>query len=76
MAFSRTLTRRRVLVNLRSGTVFTGILWARRGPLLVLRAVEVRAPTANARFVPVDGEIVVERPQVDYIQVLPHGQVG
>jgi len=66
-AYRRSLVRRRVIVNLDSGTTFSGIAWAQRGPLLVLRNVE----TSNAgRSVPVDGEVIVERRRIDYIQVL------
>lgn len=66
-AYRRTAVRRRVLVNLRSGTAFSGVLWAQRGPLLVLRGATVHA---GADATPVDGEIVVERSEVDYIQLL------
>lgn len=66
-AFRRTMVHHRVVVNLDTGRTFSGVLWARRGPLLVLRDVTVHeqglAPAA------VDGEIVVERPRVEFIQV-------
>lgn len=69
-AWRRTAVRRRVVVNL-PDKAFTGVLWAKRGPLLVLRDVQVlegaRAPQS------VDGEVVVERRQVEFIQVLPAG---
>lgn len=69
LAFHRTLVRRRVTVNLLSGRAFAGILWAQRGPLLVLRDVTIHE--RGARPVPVDGEVVVERPSIDFIQVTP-----
>lgn len=66
----RTALRKRVVVNL-PDKAFTGVLWAKRGPLLVLRGVELleagRAPQ------PIDGEIVVERARVEFIQVVPGG---
>lgn len=66
----RTALRRRVVVNL-PDKAFTGVLWAKRGPLLVLRGVELleagRAPQT------VDGEIVIERARVEFIQVLAGG---
>lgn len=67
-AWRRTAVRKRVLVNLTTEKAFRGVLWARRGPLLVLRGAELleagRAP------VPMDGEVVVERHRVDFVQVL------
>lgn len=65
----RSIARRRVILTLLGGQMFTGILWAQRGPLLVLRNAESLAdPT---RPVSVDGELVVERTRVQYMQVLP-----
>jgi len=65
--FRRTLMRKKVIVNLHSGRAFVGILWARRGPLLVLRNVTMHEPGAAAAHV--DGEVVIERDQVEFIQV-------
>lgn len=65
--FRRTLERRNVVVNLRSSRAFVGILWARRGPLIVLRNVTMHEPGAPAA--PVDGEVVIERDQIEFIQV-------
>jgi small nuclear ribonucleoprotein (snRNP)-like protein len=67
LSFHRTLVRHSVVVNLHSGRAFAGILWARRGPLLVLRNVVMHEPGAPPT--PVDGEVVVERRQVAFIQV-------
>jgi hypothetical protein len=69
-AWRRTAVRKRVVVNL-ADKAFSGILWAKRGPLLVLRDVELleagRAPQ------PVDGEVVIERGKVEFTQVLAGG---
>ncbi|GGU52556.1 hypothetical protein [Streptomyces lavendofoliae] len=69
-AWRRTAVRKRVVVNL-ADKAFSGILWAKRGPLLVLRDVELleagRAPQ------PMDGEVVVERAKVEFTQVLTGG---
>jgi hypothetical protein len=70
-AFRRTVTRRRVIVNLVSGTAFSGVLWAKRGPLLVMR--DVAHLEAARDPIPMDGEVVVERTRVEYIQVLVAG---
>jgi hypothetical protein len=70
-AWRRTAVRKRVIVNL-PDKAFRAILWAKRGPLLVLRDVELleagRAPQA------VDGEVVVERTRVEFVQVLAGGE--
>jgi hypothetical protein len=69
-AWRRTAVRKRVVINL-ADKAFSGILWAKRGPLLVLRDVELleagRAPQ------PVDGEVVIERARIEFTQVLAGG---
>ncbi|MGW4641815.1 hypothetical protein ACWEN6_25075 [Sphaerisporangium sp. NPDC004334] len=69
-AFWRTMARRRVVVSLVDGTAFTGIIWARRGPLLVLRDAQLLAADGPTG---VDGEVVIERSRVSWVQVLPGG---
>lgn len=62
----RTAVRKRVVVNL-TDKAFAGVLWAKRGPLLVLRdAVLMQHGAADT---PMDGEVVVERSKVEFIQV-------
>ncbi|MEV5851414.1 MULTISPECIES: hypothetical protein [Streptomyces] len=63
----RTAVRRRVVVNL-ADKAFSAVLWAKRGPLLVLRDVELLEAGRAAQ--PVDGEVIVERARVEFIQVL------
>lgn len=66
--WSRWPVRDRVLVNLDDGRAFDGILYAKRGPLLVLvdaRLIEPSAPEPVA----VDGQVVIERTRVSFIQV-------
>ena len=63
----RTAVRRRVVVNL-ADRAFAGILWAQRGPLLVLRDAQLLEPGAQPQ--PVDGELVVERLRVEWVQVV------
>jgi hypothetical protein len=67
MAFRRTYLHRRVVLNLTTGRSFTGVLWAKRGPLLVLRDAAMRD---SGQSFPLDGEIVVERHRVEFVQVL------
>ncbi|MBD9703383.1 hypothetical protein IHE56_15095 [Streptomyces sp. ID01-12c] len=69
-AWRRTAVRKRVVVNL-ADKAFTGILWAKRGPLLILRNAELLEAGRPAQ--PVDGEIVVERSKVEFTQVLAGG---
>lgn len=60
---------KRVLVNLDDGRAFTGILYSRRGPLLILREAKLIEPGADPAAV--DGEVLIERPRVLFIQVQP-----
>ncbi|MEU0808788.1 hypothetical protein [Streptomyces sp. NPDC005970] len=69
-AWRRTAVRKRVVVNL-AERAFRGVLWAKRGPLLVLRDVDLLEAGREPQRV--DGEIVVERSQVEFIQVLAGG---
>lgn len=62
----RTVERRQVIV-VTGETSIRGLLWARRGPLLVIRD----AVIMRGQPVPADGEIVIERRHVDWMQVLP-----
>jgi hypothetical protein len=65
----RLLITRRVVVNLLSGDAIRGVLLRKRGPLLVVADCEVFPSSGDSAKV--DGEIVVERSQVSFIQVLP-----
>jgi hypothetical protein len=66
----RTALRRRVVVNL-ADKAFTGVLWAKRGPLLVLRdAALLEAGRDPQRM---DGDVVIERTRVEFMQVLTSG---
>lgn len=65
-AWQRTCVRKRVVVNL-ADQAFSGVLYARRGPLLVLRDAQLLTPAGPPQ--PVDGEVVIERSRVQFIQV-------
>lgn len=67
-AWRRTALRRQVVVNLPE-RAFSGVLYAKRGPLLVLRNVQVHEPGAQPQST--DGEVVIERSRVEYIVVVP-----
>lgn len=68
----RWLTRypclKRVIVNTRTDRAFRGVLWARRRGYLVLRNAELLK--ARGETVPVDGEVMIEAANVDFMQVL------
>ncbi len=61
------MQRRRVMVVLVDDKVVEGILYARRGPLLVLRNASVHHA---GQVVPADGELIIERARVAWVQVL------
>ena len=63
----RLARRRRVVVVLESGVSVEGVLWRTAGPLLVLRDATIHAEATS----PVAGEVVIERHQVQWLQVLP-----
>lgn len=69
-AWRRTAVRKRVVVNL-ADKAFSGVLWAKRGPLLVLRDAELME--AGRQPQRVDGEVVIERAKVEFTQVLAGG---
>lgn len=61
-------TLRTVIVNLKGGKAFRGVVWQRRGDWLVLRNAELlqdgQKPTA------IDGETAVLVADVEFLQVL------
>lgn len=63
--------RRKVLVTLKSEDAFAGVLYATDREALVLREAEALAYGARKTNVPVEGELVVLRADVAYLQVLP-----
>lgn len=63
----RTALRRRVLVNLAGDKAMRGILWQRRGRLVVLRDVTLIEP--GAQPVDLDGEVVLDRGRIEWVQV-------
>jgi len=60
--------RARVLVALVDGKALRGVLWARRGRLLVLRdATLIETGTAP---VDMDGDVLVDRDRVEFVQAV------
>lgn len=64
----RSLVRRGCIVTLKSGEAFRGVLWARDAHVFVLRNAEALGIGEERRAVPVDGEVVILRPDVAYLQ--------
>jgi hypothetical protein len=62
--------RRRCIVNLRGDGIDTieGVLWTRRGRWLVLK--DARLLHRDDPPVPADGEILIDRDQINFLQVL------
>lgn len=69
MTLSRWPLRSRVLVNMKDGRAFDAVLYAKRGPLLELADARMLAPGAEP--VEIDGRVLIERPNVAFIQVRP-----
>ncbi|MFC5992940.1 hypothetical protein ACFQE5_01795 [Pseudonocardia hispaniensis] len=63
---TRTAVRRRVLVNLIGGQAIDGVLWARRGRMLILR--DAKLLEQGVEPVPMDGEVIIDRQQIDFVQ--------
>lgn len=64
----RSLTSRRVVVNLKTGRALDGLLVRRRADLLFLRNATALEPGAEP--MPLDGEAVVARADIDFIQAV------
>jgi hypothetical protein len=60
--------RKTGIVNLISGTSFRGVIWQVAGTWLVIRNVEMLRN--NGDVTAVDGEVVVSRDHVDFIQLV------
>jgi hypothetical protein len=63
----RRLQRHDVLVNLKSGKAFRGILWTLGARYVVLRQAQLMH---EGHTVPIDGEVIVERRDVEFYQVV------
>lgn len=69
--FRRYPELRQVLVNLKSGTAFRGVVFQRKGDYLVLKSAEIiQDRSQQAKKQPVDGEVMIFRADIDFIQVV------
>ncbi len=64
-----TRRRRSVLVTLKSGESFSGVLMASDAHALVLHQAQALGIGENRTNVAVDGEVVILRPDVSFIQI-------
>lgn len=71
LTLSRWPLRSRVLVNMADGRAFDGLLVSQRGPLLELADARLFSAPGGAEPVKLDGRVLIERPQVSFIQVCP-----
>lgn len=69
----RTLVARHVVINLKTGRGVDGLLIRKSGDLLFLRNATALEP--GAQPLPLDGEAIVQRQDVDFIQTLVRGGV-
>lgn len=60
--------RERVVVTLKSGTAFRGVLYSHDDKALVLRETEALGAGERSTDLPIDGELIVLLPDVAYIQ--------
>lgn len=67
VAAGRLAVRDRVLVNLQNGDALTGLLWQRRGRLMVIRDASVMTPVLREPR-RIDGDAIVDRDQVTFVQ--------
>lgn len=63
--------RETVIVNLKSGKAFRGVLWQRTGGFLVLKAAELLRPREAP--VAIDGDTLVPFADVEFMQVVKAG---
>ncbi len=58
------------IVNLKSGTAFRGVVWKIAGAFVVLRNAEMLQDMGKASRHVIDGEVVVNLTEIDFIQVV------
>lgn len=63
----RDLVATPVIVNLKTDKAFSGVLWSTNRQLLVLRQAVL---LEHGQETPVDGEIVIDVANIDFIQVV------
>lgn len=62
--------RERVIVTLKTGETFSGVLYSHDDKALVLREAQALGAGEHSTDLPLDGELMALLPNVAYIQVL------
>lgn len=62
------VVHQRVVINLKSGTAVIGVVTSKKRTFCVVRDAAVVSPGSSSP-VPADGEIVIDRNEIDYIQI-------
>ena len=57
-------------MNTKTGTAFRGVLWRRRRKYLILRNAQLVKRSPYTERVPIDGEVMIEAGNIDFLQVL------
>lgn len=65
----RLVVRRRVLVQLDTGRAVVGTLWSTKASRVVVKSAELFEPGSEPTRM--DGDVVIERARVEYIQAVP-----
>lgn len=68
-AYKNVVLHRKIVVNLLNGKAIEGVLWQEARDLLVLKGAILHDPASNGP-VAVDGEVLVERSRIDFVQVV------
>ncbi|MFF1555614.1 hypothetical protein ACFVX3_31815 [Rhodococcus erythropolis] len=68
MQYKHLHAKPRVVVNLLSGSAISGVVVSTRGPLLALKSAVIHEGQQDG--VPADGEVVVDKANIDFIQAL------
>lgn len=57
------------MVNTKTGKTFAGVLWAKRGGLLIMKEATLLPEVPQGQPAKIDGELLIERSNVDFIQI-------
>jgi len=63
------LWRRKVIITKKDGRSVMGVLWSRGVGIWVLKKAQVESD--QGKLIPTDGEVIVLRENIDFVQVLP-----
>jgi len=67
--FQRYPELRRVIVNLKSGTVIGGVVWQKRRDCIIIKNANLIMADNKRVDQPIDGEVIVYLAEIDFVQV-------